>query len=164
MTVSINNTKPATPIIKITGTQYDEETKTSTSYVAQAMSTAPILTDANNISKPDVFSFLGEVSFTVTGTGDSYTDTTYSSTADFIGKKTMGSDNKVGETAEYFYTLNGKDPVRTKNYLYTGSVTLKGNKSGSDNTIIKVRKYAHGEWSDVAVAEIKIIKEAGNSF
>jgi hypothetical protein len=165
MAISINTNKPATPIIKITGTQYDETTEVSTAYVATSVTTSTVLTDANTVSKSSILSFVGDVSFTIATTGDSYTDATYSSTADFVGKKNMGSDNKVGNIAETYYTLNGKDPVRTKAYLYKGqAITLKTNKSGSDNTIIKARKYVAGQWSDIAVAEIKVIKTVGNQF
>jgi hypothetical protein len=165
MTISIGDNKPATPVISITGTQYDESTTVSTSYSATAVSTVPVKNSENSFTKSEILTFLGDISFTVAASGDNYTDATYpNTTADFVGKKNMGSDNIVGDVAETFYTLNGKDPKRTKNYLYKGSaITLTANKSGSDNTIIKARRFAAGQWSDVAIAEIKIVRSNENA-
>jgi len=63
--------------------------------------------------------------------------------------------NKNSET---YYTLNGKDPVRTKSNLYTGSFKIKHNISG-DNIILKTRTYVYGYKSDVRTVKLRIIKK-----
>jgi hypothetical protein len=66
--------------------------------------------------------------------------------------------------AEIRYTLNGKDPSRTKFHIYRDSFYIKTNKSGSDNTILKARVYYQGQWSDVVTVELKIASVDNTTF
>jgi len=78
----------------------------------------------------------------------------------FIGAMQPGI---TGNThAEIYYTLNGKDPVRTKANLYTGIFTVKRNESGSANTILKARTYCQGKASKVIKVEFRIIRPDEN--
>jgi len=164
MTIRIGDTKPATPTIKLTGTRYNTRTEVRTAYTAEEVSTKESLS-GQTASKGAILTFLGDVIVTFGTDGDNYTDAVYTNTStNYVGHSNMGSDNKVNDEAQLYFTLNGKDPIRTKANLYYGqTITLKSNKSGSDNTIIKVKKYAGGLWSDVAIAEIKIVRSNKNA-
>lgn len=69
------------------------------------------------------------------------------------------SNNALGLESETYYTLNGKNPKRTKSNLYTGQIILRRNTSGSDNTILKARTYRAGKWSEVRKVEIRIVRK-----
>ena len=64
----------------------------------------------------------------------------------------------VNNIAYIYYTLNGKDPSRTKNNLYTGPVKFNSNLTG-DNITIKARTYYQGKMSGVSVARINIARQ-----
>jgi len=98
----------------------------------------------------------------ITVNGKLIADTTWTSASysnrsatDIVGK-TVQAVGTVAQAAETYYTLNGKDPTRTKANLYTGAFTLRSNKSGTDNTIIKSRTYQGGRSSEVITVEITI--------
>jgi hypothetical protein len=91
----------------------------------------------------------------IDGIGGSNTTSKYDTTGDFVGR-VPALNGVFGPRWEVYYTLNGKNPTRTKAYLYTGPFVLSENKSGSDNTIIKARAYKNGIWSDVAKIELVI--------
>jgi len=61
------------------------------------------------------------------------------------------------ETMYTYYTVNGKDPKRTKANLYTGPFTVRQDKSGCDNYILKVRSYIHGISSKVKTVDFRIV-------
>lgn len=78
---------------------------------------------------------------------------------EFIGAAGMNK-NSVNQTSETYYTLNGKDPSRTKANLWTGQpITLRHNKSGTDNTVIKAKTYVNGLESPTMRVEIRIIRQ-----
>ena len=64
-------------------------------------------------------------------------------------------DIEVNRTAEVYYTLNGKDPIRTKSNLYTEPFTLHRDTAG-DKTIIKVKTYYDGKESEMETVYIKL--------
>ncbi len=65
----------------------------------------------------------------------------------------------IGLNSETYYTLNGKNPKRTKSNLYTGIFTLRRNEeAGSDNLILKTRTYRAGQWSEVRKVEFRIVR------
>ena len=76
----------------------------------------------------------------------------------FQGAKGMDG-NALGLESETYYTLNGKDPKRTKTNLYTVPIILRSNTSGSDNIIFKARTYRAGQWSEVRKVEIRIVRK-----
>ncbi len=73
----------------------------------------------------------------------------------FVGE-TQVSDNNLGLFSETYYTLNGKNPKRTKSNLYIGAFTVRRNESGSDNVVLKARTYYQGSWSEVFKTEFRI--------
>jgi hypothetical protein len=89
--------------------------------------------------------------------GGGHTIPSYTS-GDFMGGKPFNGTT-IGDNFEIYYTLNGKDPIRTKAYLYTGAFELSDNKTGSDNTVIKARSYVNGLASDVAKIELRIASD-----
>ncbi len=56
-----------------------------------------------------------------------------------------------------YYTLNGKDPVRTKSNLYTTPFKITHNVSG-ENTVLKTRTYVRGYKSEVRTVRLRIVK------
>ncbi len=83
------------------------------------------------------------------------------SSGDIIGE-TQIENRRIGTSSETYYTLNGKNPKRTKSNLYTGAFTLRRNESGSDNVILKVRTYYQGKWSEVFKTEFRIGRDDTN--
>jgi len=74
---------------------------------------------------------------------------------EFVGE-TQISDRDYGQFSETYYTLNGKNPKRTKSNLYIGPFIIRRNESGSDNVVLKVRTYYKGNWSKVFKTEFRI--------
>jgi len=64
-----------------------------------------------------------------------------------------------GVYSDTYYTVNGKDPVRTKASLYTGPFVLVANQFLSGNVIIKAKTYYAGRESDVMIVEFNIAKD-----
>jgi hypothetical protein len=172
------------PTISITGTEITTNgvSGTTTSAVASAISTLEKIdatekvsdgtTTTIGVSKGNVRMFSGDVSVTIAVTADSYTDEqgvsstptemTYT-TASFKGEKPSSTNGgSVNNAAVIYYSLNGKIVKRTKSNLYTGAITLKGNKSGADNVILRARVYYKGKWSQEEVAEFRIIRSNNN--
>ena len=118
--------------------------------------------DDKAVTKQGILSFYGDVLITLTA-DSKFTANSYSNrdSSDIIGA-TQVSDKKVGKKSETYYTVNGKDPIRTKANLYTGAFTVKHNKSGSDNFILKARTYCEGRKSDVMKVEFTINREDKN--
>jgi len=70
----------------------------------------------------------------------------------------------VGEKTETYFTLNGKNPIRTKSNLWTGrNVNIRENTAGMNEVILKVRTYGKGTWSDVTTIRFRIVKKTTNS-
>jgi len=63
-----------------------------------------------------------------------------------------------------YYTLNGKDPKRTKANLYTGAFTVRQNKSGGDNYILKARSYINGIASPVRRVDFRIMSVRSDPY
>lgn len=111
-----------------------------------------------DVTKRGVLTYIGDVTITLTP-DTTYTANSYSnrSSVDIVGSTPVAS-NLVAGYSETYYTLNGKDPVRTKANLYTGAFTLRRNMSGTDNTIVKARTFVRGKESPVMKSEIRIIR------
>lgn len=64
----------------------------------------------------------------------------------------------LAQNAEIRYTLNGKDPSKTKYRVAKSNVGLLMNRnySGDDGTILKARVYYKGQWSPVTKVKIRI--------
>ena len=79
----------------------------------------------------------------------------------FVGEQAGGLNQN--ETMYTYYTLNGKDPKRTKANLYTGPFTVRQNKSGGDNYVLKTRSYINGIASPVKRVDFRIVDlKSGN--
>ena len=83
------------------------------------------------------------------------------SSLQFVGPASDGK-NALNLYSDTYYTINGKDPSRTKSNLYTGAFVIRRNESGSDNTIIKARTYVNGKASAVRKVEIRIQRLESN--
>jgi len=69
---------------------------------------------------------------------------------------------QMNRRSETYYTINGKDPVRTKANIYTGAFTVRQNLSGSDNIVLKARTYCQGAASEVMTVEFRILRSDTN--
>ena len=147
------NNKPGMPQFKLTGEQVITENPATTTTLTSSTVDAWLTKSGSNFTQQDVILMNGATVVEIADP-DGKTPPTYGS-GDFVGGKPF-SGTTIGNNLEIYYTINGKDPVRTKAYLYTGSFELNDNKSGSDNTIIKARSYYRGQWSDVAKIELRI--------
>lgn len=79
----------------------------------------------------------------------------------FVGEQDTGIVKN--ETMYTYYTLNGKNPNRTKAQLYTGPFTVRQNKSGGDNYVLKTRSYINGIASPVRRVDFRIVDlKSGN--
>ena len=104
---------------------------------------------------------------------------------EFEGANTYSATGAVNKDAETWYTYNGKDPVRSKSYLYTfkdwdwyddqinsnpsgdtgGSnisslgFVLRNSPTGNNLITIKARTYYAGRESRIAVATFKIAQK-----
>lgn len=72
------------------------------------------------------------------------------------------NDSPQTDFAEIRYTVNGKDPSRTKFYRWGidngDAIKLQMNKTGGSETVLKARTYYRGRWSDPTSVRIRIAK------
>jgi hypothetical protein len=158
---STNRVDP--PTIVLNGQLVDTTSGVYATVADQTITTQEVTIESStSVRKREVLSFQGDVSVTLTPDTD-YTANSYSnrSASDFIGA-TAVSSNEVASKSETYYTVNGKDPSRTKSNLYTGSFTIRRNLSGHDNTILKTRTYVNGKASSVRTVEIRIVRANTN--
>lgn len=155
MAINVGSNKPSAPTITIvSGTKTD-----GTDLAGTTLSTFESKDSNGDVTKQSVINVVGDLVLSITEDTTKGTAASYDTSADVVGKQSMaqGTAGTVGEVRQTFYTLNGKDPSRTKAYIWDGTnITLKANKSGSDNTIFKARTYVYGEVSDVARADFTI--------
>ena len=77
--------------------------------------------------------------------------------------ESVSKGSKVGQNSETWYTINGKDPVRTKSYLWQGKdIVLQHSKGTNDTMIIKAKTYYLGQVSDIASLEVRILRKNSN--
>ena len=116
-------------------------------------------TVSGNWRNQDVMRFSGNVRVTITP-DSKFSAANYSSrsSGDIIGETSVTKSSNItfGTNSETYYTVNGKNPKRTKSNLYTGAFTLTRNESGTDNLILKARTYYQGKWSKVFKTEFRI--------
>ena len=64
--------------------------------------------------------------------------------------------NKNNNFAEIRYTLNGKDPKHTKNYIYKDRPLQLYNNTSGDSIVLKARVYYNGDWSPVTTVTFRL--------
>jgi len=146
------------PTVTIAGTQIDPSDESTSAL--NAVIPNQVVIDDKTVIKQEALIMQGTVTVTMAASGltlKSYEDYDDSDSLTFIGK--FEDENNI-DKAEIRYTVNGKDPSRTKYQLYKGSFVFKSNKSGGDNLILKARTYYQGRWSDVYTAEIRIKRDS----
>ena len=116
-----------------------------------------ILIDGMTVTKRKEIVFIGNVDLSISSDSKYHTKK-YPSSYTFIGKRKEKIE-EINLNSETYYTLNGKDPIRTKNYLYTGPIVIRRNSSGSDKTTLKVRTFTNGLKSEVMKIEFRILLE-----
>ncbi len=67
-----------------------------------------------------------------------------------------------GHGVEVRYTLNGKDPSRTKYQIYKGEFNIKTGTASNSLISLKARTYERGKWSDVILVQFKIFSNYAN--
>ena len=170
MAIEINspNNRVAAPTIRLQGRvvrDADARLVGGTGYVGGASEIVNITTleetisgNEKRVTKRPVLAFLGDVKVYI-GPDPSYDTSNYSqrdNENDFIGQ----SEPNLAKNwrSDTYYTINGKDPKRTKANLYTGPFTVRRNLAGHDNVILKVKTYVRGRESEVMKSEFRIIR------
>ena len=77
-----------------------------------------------------------------------------------MGEQSGGTTQN--ETMSTYYTINGKNPKKTAANLYTGKFTVRQNKSGTDNFVLKARSYINGIASPIRTVHFRIVEVQGN--
>ena len=115
-----------------------------------------------------VQTYSGDVTVTITAQDvHSAGQTAYNS--DAANEGNVGRDvdkDEVNKTLDTYYTLNGKDPNRTKANLLTrgtSTLTVRANESGSDNVILKIKTYGRGLESEMTTVEFRVIRADDNT-
>lgn len=158
VTIPADKGKPGLPRFQITGEQITGENPATSTTLASVIIPAWVTKSGLTFTQQDVILMSETVTIRIIdAAGGGNTIPTYTS-ADFQGG-TPFVGRTIGGNWEVYYTINGKDPIRTKAYLYTGPFVLANNTSGSDNTVIKARSYLNGLWSDVAKMELRIASD-----
>ncbi len=156
ITIPGDKGKPGLPHFQISGEQITGENPATSTTLLTEHIPVWVVKNGNDFVKQDVIVMSQTVDIFISDAiGGGNTIPSYDTSGDFVGG-TPFTGRTVGGNFEIYYTLNGKDPIRTKAYLYTGQFTLSDNKSGGDNTVIKARSYLNGLWSDVAKMELRI--------
>lgn len=88
---------------------------------------------------------------------DAYED--FSKSTNKVIGKVRKNVNNVGQNSisETYYSLNGKDPLRTKTFLYTKPFVVRRNSSGSDDVILKAKTFVGGKSSLIRTVKIRIV-------
>lgn len=163
ITIPGDKGKPGLPQFSLTGERLISENPPVSESIANEKIPAWIAQDGSDFTQQSIMTFSQTVTIgIIDAEGGGNTIPNYDTSGDFIGG-TPFNGKTIGGNWEVYYTLNGKNPVRTKAYLYTGPFTLSDNKSGSDNTIIKARAYKNGLWSDIAKVELIIASDVVSS-
>lgn len=154
VTIPNDKNKPNPPVFRISGEQIISENPPTSTTLSNYRVPTWVAKNGSNFTAQEPILMSQSVDITIADP-DGISVRTYNTNADFVGGAPF-TGRTIGNNLEIYYTLNGKDPIRTKAYLYTGSFSIALNRSGSDNTIIKARSYYKGLWSDVSKIELRI--------
>jgi len=72
-------------------------------------------------------------------------------------KINLGELNPTSGKGEIRYTLNGKDPCRTKYKIFQDEFKIKKGTIGAEKVVLKARLFTRGRWSDITSVEFRII-------
>ena len=163
MPIEINKStnKVSLPIIRLVGTTIDITNGTfgaNTTATSTEIGTAFVTTSSNGLSVIRRDELVFSESVTLSFVADSKWGRNKYTSSNFTGKNISSKDN-INRLSNIYYTLNGKDPKRSKNYLYTGGdILIRRNLTGSDKTTLKVRTYIRGRISPVMTVQFRIVK------
>lgn len=168
--------KLTAPTISLTGVsvspskEYTDGTWTVTAGVfespnASDSSSKDFTIDNGRVERTLVFDDLVDISMSVSG----HTLRTRANSPITAGRPTFYGDlagvlrnSDQTDLAEIRFTINGKDPSRTKFYRWgiddATPIRLQMNKTGGGETVLKARTYYRGRWSDATTVTIKIAK------
>ena len=136
-----------------------------------------VIGGVTQFDQSDILTFNENVRVVITGqAGNKFPYTTANTSlkeSEFEGDRNYSNGTLVGDYAETYFTINGKDPVRTKAYLwkyrdtddiganddYSGLGFILGCcQTGSDLITIKAKTYYKGIGSRIAIAKFKIAR------
>ena len=176
MPIEINKstTRVNLPIIRLVGTVIDTQTGTFSTNVtvdydpsqnpdivtsfttSTLIGTAQVTISGLSVTRRDEIVFSESVTLSFI-TDSKWGRNEYTSSS-FTGTNITSKDN-INRLSNTYYSLNGKDPKRSKNYLYTGgNILIRRNSTGSDKTTLKVRTYIRGRISPVMIIQFRIVK------
>lgn len=174
MTIEINQAlnRIDPPNIQLVGQQINEQhgiyphsattEVVSTQEVTSSAVTTHEGTSTTSFRKRGVLVFQGDVEVTITAdtAGGRFIPRGYGNrdaVRDITGKFADGK-TQMNLRSETYYTINGKDPTRTKGNLYTGAFRIRRNLAGHDNIVLKARTYCQGKVSEVRKVEFRIAR------
>ena len=158
------------------------------------VSSSNLIEGTTRLDRDDILSFNNSIRIIITG--QVYLKPSYERQSGVLGDRVFeGSKNyettpltPVNNLAETYYTLNGKDPVRSSNYLYNFTdmddivydsndpsfpsgnnldqlgFVLKVSPTAHDLITLKARTFYQGDISAVALAVFKIVKSVGDNL
>ncbi len=172
MAIEINkpgNNKVNPPTIVLTGNLFNADTGSIGGGTSITIGSQKIIQDGIIVDNRDEIVFSEKIVIELTPDpafdANSYVNikpyNEYSKTANLVqGKKALEGRNEKSDT---YYSLNGKNPVRTKSSLYTAPFTIKKNTSG-DNIVLKTRTYVQGFRSEVRRVDLRIINKSSKEI
>jgi hypothetical protein len=176
MAIEINKSDSTVqaPSISVSGILITEGVKasaSSTSNFTTVKVTTEVTDGVSSITNRDESIFFENVTVTITPdstfTAETYGNVTpYNETATStlsVEGKNIVTNSEVSSKSSTYFTLNGKDPSRTKATLYTGSFQIRRNASGTDNTVLKARTYVRGQSSPVMQVDLRIVRDVAQN-
>jgi len=144
------------PKVYLTGTKVNASTGVESSVTDLQAINSVSNTSEGEYTKQETLIFKDTVLVTFTTTFDQKNYSDYSdSQNNRIG--ILNNPSNINK-AEIRYTINGKDPSRTKFYIYGDAFILRrGTNQDSDSITLKARIYRQGAWSDVMAVSLRII-------
>jgi hypothetical protein len=164
------------PVVTLTGRMVDVATGQITDRTDITVSTQDVVQTDLFVDNSTEMVFYKNITVTVVPDGiypeEDYTDVDNHATVvpynevatstNIISSGEVDTGLVRNEKTNTYYTLNGKDPKRTKANLYTRPFTIRRNTSGGDNIILKLKTYARGMESKVRKIELRVIDHSSS--
>jgi len=149
--MSIKVRKTLMPTIVLTGSVIEDSGLIAGPHIYEitpAKNKIIISSNGKIITKRDtVLVFYGEVKMEIVPPYSTYP---FRQNADYE------EENEIGRLCKIYYTVNGKDPTRTKKYLWKNRNLYFHYDTSGDSVVLKARTYYQGKISDVLTVEFQI--------
>lgn len=147
------------PTVTLLGQRIRETDGTILATHNEVVTTLEEVISGNTVTKRSVLAFQGDVRVTI-APDPKFNANSYNrrdARNEIIGD-TGAKGTTVNGKSDTYYTINGKDPIRTQANLYTGQFRIRRNLAGHDNIVLKAKTYYMGGESEVMKVEFKIAR------